>query len=78
VLDTESTVRTFWIPVLPKGKDRNDTGSFIVKSFQRHYTRSCVVSFMLEIPNVFENRVPRNRIAILVLSMNQEEESSAS
>jgi len=38
VLDTESTVRTFWIPVLPFGKDRDDTGSFIVKSFQRHYT----------------------------------------
>ena len=43
VLDTESTVRTFWIPAPCFRRDmfrRNDTGSFIVKSFQRHHT-SC-------------------------------------
>jgi hypothetical protein len=43
VLDTESTVDTFWIPVLA-GKDRNDTGSSVAKSFQRHYTDLVTVS----------------------------------
>ena len=41
-LDTESILDTFWIPAPCFRRDklrRNNTGSSIVKSFKRHYTR---------------------------------------